>query len=318
MATVSYPAVGNDGDVDDAQHIDVHAIGDGIVEDFGFGATEAFKISLNNSTDEATVTPGKARVGGYIGEGETEIFSLPAVLSTTVYTIGWCYDPALNVADGGGGRSALGPMRLQVVTGALDTSGGKRWLPLYTVTRAPSQVLTAATRVDHRKWVGPTLSMPTFVTPAVAYPRGAQVYETSTGFTHLCDPNDAATALIWRNTSAPAAIAFPFASGLVSVNSLNPAMMHKSPGGMVALRGTVARANGNNLGTGATVTLGTLPVGWRPALNGRFYVFASGPSYLGASVTVATTGVVAMPIGGSQSSVDWIHLDGIIFRTGVI
>jgi hypothetical protein len=126
VTTNSYPAVGNNGDVNDAQQIPVHAIGDGIVEDFGFGATSAFSISVNDGANTITLTPGKVRVAGYVGEGQTETLSVPTVGSTTVYSVAWCYDPALNVAEGGGGRSALGPVRLQVVAGALSTTGGKR------------------------------------------------------------------------------------------------------------------------------------------------------------------------------------------------
>lgn len=315
MTTNSYPAVGNNGDVNDAQQIPVHAIGDGIVEDFGFGASSAFSISVNDGANTITLTAGKARVAGYIGEGAAETLSVPTVGSTTVYSVAWCYDPTLNVADPGGGRSALGPVRLQVVAGALDTSGGKRWLVLYTITRAAAQALSLATRVDHRRWVGSAITMPNYVTPTTALPRGTQILETSTGHTYLRDVNAAGSALEWRNATGPTAISFPLASGLVSVNASNPAMMHKYPGAMVALRGTIKRSNGANLGTGVSVTLGTLPVGWRPALNGRWSVFAAGPSYMSTSVAVATDGVVSMPAGGAQSSVDYVHLEGINFRT---
>jgi hypothetical protein len=314
MAT-SYPAVGNNGDVNDAQQTPVHAIGDGIVEDFGFGATAAFQLSVNDGANTITLTAGKARVGGYIGDGGTETLSVPTVGSTTVYSVAWCYDPALNVAEGGGGRSTLGPVRLQVVAGALDTTGGKRWLVLYTITRAAAQALSLAARVDHRRWVGAAVTMPNYVVPTITLPRGSTILETSTGHTYLRDVNSGGTALEWRNATGPTAAAFPFAGGLVSVNATNPAMMHKYPGGMVALRGTVMRSSGANLGTGATVTLGTLPAGWRPALNGRWSVFASGPSYMSTSVAVGTTGLVTMPPGGSQSLVDYVHLEGINFRT---
>lgn len=319
MAT-SYPAVGSDGDVNDAQHIDVHAIGDGIVEDFHADSVSGASITLNNATNEVTLSDHRCRVAGYVGDSEGAVtLSVPAVGVTTIYSIGWCYDPALNVAEGGGGRSDLGPVRLFVEDGSLDTSGGKRYCVLYTIIRTAAQVLTASTRADHRRWVGSALTMPTYAEPTVLLPRGTQILETSTGSTYLRDVNDAGTALTWRNVSAPAAIPFPLASGLVSINSLNPAVMYKSPGNLVSLRGSVQRSSGANLGTGASVTLGTLPVGWRPGYNGRWSIFfaaSTSTAYAGVSVAVNTAGLVTMPAGGPQSSVVYVHLEGIIFRAG--
>jgi hypothetical protein len=317
VTTNSYPAVGNNGDVNDAQQIPVHAIGDGIVEDFGFGATSAFSISVNDGANTITLTPGKVRVAGYVGEGQTETLSVPTVGSTTVYSVAWCYDPALNVAEGGGGRSALGPVRLQVVAGALSTTGGKRWVVLYTITRAAAQALSLATRVDHRRWVGSAITMPTYVTPTTDLPRGTQILETSTGETRLRDVNAGGSALEWRNITAPTAVAFPLAGGLVAYLSTTPVQMFKFAGCMVGLRGIVRRANNANLGTGAQVNLGTLPAGWRPSTDLGFNTLAFGNPNGTSRIGVDNGGLVSLSAATpGQSSVDRVWLDGIIFRAG--
>lgn len=318
MATNSWPAVGDNG-LTDSQWVSAAAIGDGIVEDFGYGNTEAFKISaVNNTTDEITLTPGMCRVAGYVGESETEVLDIPAVGSPTTYTIGWCYDPALNVADGGGERSALGPVRLFVEDGPLDLTGGKRYSILYTITRSASQVLTAAPRVDHRRWVGPTTVMP--VKPAsdvtgVDFPRGSIIHETSTGFDHLRDPNDATptpTGLMWRNISAPAAIPLPLRTGLVALDTGSAPEIYRIPGGGVGLRGAVKRSSGALLNNGNPVILADLPTGWRPPA-GKFLRFpvaaAGGPQ----AVSISSTGVVTMY--DTPMNVIGCALDGITFRT---
>lgn len=320
MTTNSYPAVGNNGDVNDAQQTPVHAIGDGIVEDFGVGATEAFRLTVNDGANTITLTPGKARVGGYIGEGQTETLSVPTVGSTTVYSVAWCYDPAWNVAEGGGGRSALGPVRLQVVAGALDTTGGKRWLVLYTITRAAAQALSLATRGDHRRWVGPVLTMPDWVgTANDTVPRGSLLiqtdYEGTTDAVAISSraPNTAETSLIWQSLNIPTAASLPLASGLVAVDS---PPQYVREGAWINLRGTIRRSNSTGM---SGITLATLPAGSRPSDHVRQIVPAiSGASQGFAVVYINTAGTVGLygTEGGFPNPPTYVQLDGIRFRVG--
>jgi hypothetical protein len=320
LATNSYPAVGTEGLVE-TQWPYVAALGNGIVEDYHTGGIAAFPMSLNNTTNVATIGLGKARVDGYIGEVTApQDLSVPAVGSTTTYTIAWQYDPALNVADGDASRSDLGPMRLICQAGALDTTGGKQYLVLYTITRASSQALTAATQVDYRRWVGPVFSMPDYFStaPSVGWldgvPRGSLLFQTNAdggaGTNNISHRglNAAGTALTWISFFAETPIAFPHPAALVAYDT--PAEMWKT-GTTVNARGTLRRSSGSNVSTGSNVILGTFPVGWRPAKMQRFILCAlGGDGY--CRVTLGTDGVLTM--SPDPASVPIVALDGLTFR----
>jgi len=318
MATDSYPAVGIGG-FTDAEFTKSYASQDGIFEDYHTGGVSALNLTRNNTTDECTIGVGMVRVNGYTLEVTSpHALPTPPISSGTVtYRIAAQYDPSLNIADGGGSASTLGACRLIVTSGALDTSNNKQYTILYEVTRAASQVLTAATVVDRRRWVGQVIEVPDYsnlVTGFGPFPRGTIIVQTADaaapGTMNMSIRTVDGSVLVWKSMTGEAAVPFPAAGTLVAQDE--PALMYKE-WGTVHLQGTLKRsAAGSNLNNGSPVILGTLPVGWRPGAGCRFMVLASGPVAVGIVVTPSGTVSMYDPVG--TTNVAYVQLNGISFR----
>jgi hypothetical protein len=289
---------------------------DGIINDTT--ATGALALSRIDAGNIARIGVGSLRLNGYTLE-VTAAEDLTVSTAAGTYLIAVKYDPALNVPDGAGAASDLGPCRLVIGT-SFSTAAGEAYAVLYQITRAASQALTAATVVDNRRWTGPMNVMPALpsatISPAQLFARGSVMVETDADATagrikmSMRLPNAAGSALAWRPLTEMAEQAFPAAGTLVAFDA--PARMELE-NGRVFLHGTLKRSSGA-LATGNEVTLGTLPAGWRPPYYTRFmcwgYSTTSNPVI--APVKVIPGGAVIMY--DSPTNVDWIDLSVINFK----
>lgn len=321
MTTNSFPAVGTGG-LTDSQWSTMYGSRDGIIEDY---VGNALSLSRLNTTNICQVAPGKMAINGYTLDvtAAHDLYCAPVVTgqpAVTYYIVGM-YDPALNVADGGGARSATGPCQLLITTGNPDTSGGKVYVLLYKLIRTANQLLAAAALTEYRRWIGPVVSQPDYPSDAPTgfgpFPRGTMMIQTDTDGVlgsvtiSVRTVNDAGSALLWQSLTRPPGVEFESHQALVALDAPAEVVLE---GSWVNLRGTLRRSSGTNLATGATVVLGTLPVGLRPGRTRRFSCLASPNNYAG--VYVALDGEVGMYDPPGTPTVDYISLDNIRFRVG--
>jgi hypothetical protein len=310
MVTASYPAVGTGG-LTDAQWSSMYGTRDGIIEDYVGNACALVRTSATNM---CRVMAGKISVNGYVLEiaNYEDLYCAPSASGVKFYTVAVCYDPALNVPDVGGARSALGPCRLIITDAALDTSGGKAYVYLFTIERAPGQALAATNMTDYRRWIGVTFEVNRYgsAIPNFDLPRGSVFYSAERHEWAVRSITPAGTGLEWFSYSRSTVLPFPSATGLVAYDQ--PAQYYQYGGSMVGLRGTLKRSAGGNLDNGSTVILGTMPVGLRPFANCKFITMGSGG--VPVAVTVNNLGVVSMlqPFGGNH--ITYVQLDNVQFR----
>lgn len=132
--------------------------GDAIL-DVRSDATRGYPLTRPASGNDVTVGSGASRVAGFLHEcvGPETLTIATATGSSRTDTIVVRYDPTFT--DEGTGKSF--PCRLAVVAGtpgggppSLDTTPpGVQDFPLYNITRAPGQALSATTLLDRRVWV---------------------------------------------------------------------------------------------------------------------------------------------------------------------
>ena len=95
---------------------------------------------------------GRAVVSGFLHRYDAdEVFSCPAVSSTTTYYFGLTYDPLRHANPGG-------PVSLTLTT-SRPSGGGKVYLPICRITRRANELLTDATIVDERAFVAPQITV---------------------------------------------------------------------------------------------------------------------------------------------------------------
>lgn len=95
---------------------------------------------------------GRAVVSGFFHRFDADVtLSVPAVTSATTYHLGLTYDPTKHAAPGG-------PVAL-TVTKTVPSGSGKAYLPIYTLTRRANELLSAATIVDQRAFIAPTITV---------------------------------------------------------------------------------------------------------------------------------------------------------------
>ena len=95
---------------------------------------------------------GRAVVSGFLHRYDAdEVFSCPAVSSTTTYFFGLTYDPTRHAEAGG-------PVSLTITT-SRPSGGGKVYLPISRITRRANELLTNATIVDERAFVAPQITV---------------------------------------------------------------------------------------------------------------------------------------------------------------
>jgi hypothetical protein len=324
VTTISYPAKGTGGfDIDQwATYFDGY---DGIINDLD---TTTLTLSRINVGDIARYSPGKIRVGGYVLEVTANHDLAVSTAAGTYYT--WaCYDPALNIAGGGGEASVTGPCTLGISTGLPSTAGGKQYFLLDRIVRAAAQSLTAATVASYRRWIGPGgLYMKAWPSPLGSYETEAEVDLTGFGpypvgsrmqvgqHTYVRQPEIGGTEMLWMSQSGRLSDAFPANSPLVA-QSETP--QYYIIGRHLYCQGNLKRSSGAVLNTGADVLLGTLP--FAPAEKRRFAVAGTGGRTVVAIVhgedTPATEGNVYMTDPPTYvGNVSWIDLSGIHFQIG--
>jgi len=317
MTTRSYPAVGKGG-FSDAYWSSAFKGNDGVVNDF---TGNGLQVDLISASNIARVQPGMASVNGYFLE-VTEAHDLPVPTGAGTYHVAAMYQPSLNVplpntdppqAD------PLGPCRLVIGT-TLDTTGGREYLLLRSITRAAGQALSAATVVTYRPHLGPSISIgampaqaktrPETALVGFQYPVGTVAYEESTGETWR--KVQATDGSVYWQASTQGPFSFAFSSGLGSRDAApSTPQYYKFAGSMVGMQGALARANGNELSSGNDINLGVLPAGFRPAFTVRFACKVGAGNKTPAEVRVGSDGLVTMTGNGT---IDWIDLSTIQFR----
>jgi hypothetical protein len=134
------------------------AMGNGILDDWG----QPYLGTLNDS--DQTITIGVSTVSGIAravicGFGHKidapVRLSLPTVTSSTVYHVGWLYDPSKQ-------GNAAGPVSLTVIAGPLNLTSGKVFVALYEVTRTSSAALSASAITRYRPLICPVITLPTY------------------------------------------------------------------------------------------------------------------------------------------------------------
>lgn len=273
MTTVSYPAVGDEGYSADQWQAQFGSF-DGIIDDQG----GAFSVTVNDGANTLTVAPGKVQVAGYVLEVTVaEVLTVSTAAAT--YWVVAKYDPALNVADGGGDADPLGPCRLQLVSGTPSTSGGKAYVTICKFTRVTSQLLSDAFagREDRRfrnspQWQGFELQSNTRGYLETR-PIGARFHEQSTGNDYVYERIPGDTDPSWRNVSRPVSQALPCPASLVAQDAAPTFLTY--PDGHIQGKGTLKRSSGSPLNNGSDVKLATFAVGARPAGYRRVVFFAT-------------------------------------------
>lgn len=150
-AEYSYPVVNQPMNDEMWQNVTL-AMGNGVL-DMGDGSY--WLRGRDNVSDTAIIDPGRSGKAHAILRGfyhsltASKTINLPPVTATTVYYVVLCYDPVGHNEDGG-------PITLRVVT-SLNRTQGKHYLVLWTVTRKPNQVLTAATVQRFRPRASPVM-----------------------------------------------------------------------------------------------------------------------------------------------------------------
>lgn len=140
--------------------------GNGILDD-KTNLSLSYPLTLPGSGNDATVGAGSSRVEGFLHQvvGSATVTIPAPTAGTTVYTVVVRYDPTRSATNPNPALGPLGvPCALAVVAGtagggapALTQSPAGVWdMPLYDVTRAVGQALSAATKTDRRVWVSGT------------------------------------------------------------------------------------------------------------------------------------------------------------------
>ena len=318
MTTDSYPAVGKNGftEVDWGAYFDSR---DGVVEAYA-GNLDLTRIDSGNI---CRIAPGSACVNGFrLDVTANEDLVCAPVSSATTYYIGVQYDPALNVADGSGNASATGPCRL-IITAAIDSTGGKGFVRLYSFVRNAGQNLTAVTPISdfRRPLGGPSIDWPTTIpTPPVGnatYPLGTFRFARDIKQIQVMSYDSAGTKN-WVDALNGGPFPLPLVSSLVAQSGTGTTPQYvRHSGNRISFEGRVARSNGHSLSTGSSVPLGTMPAGLRPQFVQSFICRCSG---VGNQVEVrinsdgTTDGQIIMT--DPASACDWVYLSNVDYRIG--
>lgn len=321
MTTTSYPAAGAGGYTITEWQSQVGAYSDGIIGDITATALDNVRI---DATDMCRILPGKVQVAGYVLEVTSahDLYCAPVASGAAVtYFISAQYDPALNVPDGSGNASSQGPCRLVITAGPPSLAGGKTYVLLYTVTRSPSQVLSAAVQADYRRWTGPFLDVssvprdpttqePTFPIGFGPFARGTQVYDRATRATYRFTYRSGELKML-NEVEDPRTLPIP--NALRAWSQTPEYYFNRS---RVYLRGDIKRSDDSPLLTANTtndLVVGNLPETFRPGQTKRYSLYAGGrrgPAF----VKIGSDGEILLYASGTQ--IDWIDLSPISFEVG--
>lgn len=315
----SYPVVNEPMSDEQWQYVTL-ANGNGILDTGGFpynlvlNGDESNTNSTNSmrlTVDEHTGTAQAIVRGFYHRLTQDKTLSFPGVTSTTTYYVVLRYDPIGHTEPGG-------PIKVDVVT-SLDTTQGKHYVVLWTVTRRANQLLTDASIQRYR----PRAAGSMYVWDESHKPDPGSVLWGS-----LCVVGS--TGAIYRSAAeseldgggdATKRAWVPMSD--VAIRGDNQAYVSPGHGArigstrigeLVVLEGRVVRANGNIFSSGTTngYLIHILPERHRPARERRFITKSDGigSSDRSAVVVVSSDGEVrAYP----NQSCNWVAVDGCVF-----
>lgn len=292
MTATSYPLSG--ANFSTGQWRDVFGGTDGIIDCDGTSETDG-RLTLSSVDDTATIAACRVKHRGYILDIDpSESFELAAVTSATTYAVGAMFDPA---------SEATAPLALYAAdkTAIVIPSSGS-YLPLYEVTRQPSQTLNLATVKDLRRFVGPSIVVAKGVLPDDA-PVGARLWDGVDEYYRV--RNQAGTGAEWASLTKPTWQTLTLPSSVVA-DGTAPAICKVS--GVVYFRGAWKKADGSKFlqagGGDGWYSLGTVPAGYRPSSNVSFSVdHAFDTSAVNARVEVRTDGTVRGQTQGDTSRI---------------
>ncbi len=323
--TGSYPADGTGG-LTITDWADYFNSADGAVECY---TSDALSLVRVDSGSICQINPAAVSINGYrMFWTATESLTCPTPTSgTATYYIVAYYDPNLNVANSDGtAPRPLGPCRLALYasTDISSALAGKTWVLLYEITRSAGQALTAALVKTHVKWLGgPTIEWPTSLgtPPSGTYltPRGTVRYAMDTRTIYGRTSAAGGTGnLVWQDILNDGPWSLPISSSFVTRSGKNSIpQYYRFAGSMIGFQGQVQRTSGN-LSTGNTVTLGTIPIGLRPAYAVSFICKCggSGNNYTQVQVNSDSTTDGAILMFDPPNSTTWLDLSPISYRIG--
>lgn len=295
------------------------ALGDGIINDVAGGA---FNAVASASDRTIVVDLDELRVRGIEFEGvdATETITLAAPTSgyTRVDRIVAHYDPSdksVIITQHNGAEVNVGTP----LPPALHRNSGGTWdLPLWRFTGGGGAASTL-TKVDERSWIGwMGAAANSAALPDVA-PIGSRFRAIDTSHDWVRQLVTTTPTWVdrdgtsWQNIGLPSSV----------VPSGQTPQVTKV-GGLVVLRGGIAKQDGTNFeaggGTGGSYSLGTLPAGLRPGTIMAFdvdYAYTTNRAQH-VRVTITTAGVmtatVQVPsVTGTPNGTSAFRLDGISF-----
>lgn len=275
------------------------------------------KITIIPATDMAT----KDSVGVIEGYAhrlmEKKEFEVPAVTTRTKYTVALQYDP---VRAEGGGESVI----LDMFSGTLDQSQGKKYVLVYEGWRDPSTLLSQMTWTPVRSRLAPTITvqrkehLPNPQHSGLIW--GTRCYCSATGEEYLLSHHPTEEYMRWQLLD-PAFLSPPWTDA--PDNSSYPWPGHGSKrgyrkiGDTLELRGRFTRASGANFevgggssGFGYYVFNVSAYAGEKIVHEQRFITASAGNKYQKLCVvTVTAEGeLYVMPVLGDTP---WVSIDGV-------
>lgn len=320
MTTTSYPKSAQNFPT--AQWRQVFDGQTGVVGSDG-SATTSVDLGLSSTDNNASVKAGKVWYRGYILDIDAadplSTFALAAATGPQLtYSIGVMFDPA---------AEATGPLSLyHALKTAIVIPTGGSYLPLYEVTRSPSQILSAATKVDLRRFLGPQVTVAGQAGLPATAPVGTRAFDGVDQWVR--SRNSSGTGAQWDNLTNPAWTAItPSAvpSAQTTTSVVLGADATQTPRsrmrlGKVELTGAFKFTNGNGFAPGSTL-LGTIAVAAHRPLDRTVPLKLSceqgtGFNTLRADLNTAGQIIAYVPVGAS-SFPHWISLEDVSFNPKV-
>lgn len=261
-----------------------------------------------------TVGRAEAVVAGYYHVlTQDKTISLPPVTSKTTYRICLTYDPREE-------EGRVGPVSIQVYDTEPPTSSGRVHVVLWSVTRAPNQLLTEASVTRERPRIAPTTYVyyKDHLPDANTQLSGALCVVGETASTYRVSSDDVGGEgnRAWVNLTSPTWQPLRLANVRESAGHGYP-LSYQIAGTTVKLRGHIRRSNGENFKQSLQSELsgwdlGILP----PEATPKYSVHAlnavsaeANPKY--AKIVIHPgTGIITAFVSADCS---WISLDNIQF-----
>lgn len=313
----SYPIPGEPMSDDMWSHL-AKAWGSGVIS-YGGAPYRLGNVDDINNTLTVYKADDEGRESGAVLEGyahrmtEDVTLKVPAVSEETDYVIGLKFDPLND------GR----PITLGVFTRPLNTTQGKKYIPIWEGRRNPSTVLSTVEWQTARSRISPTTTvarekyLPDPRHSGLMWGTICYTYRDQKWFQLQWATEDEGE-MVWVDITDPKWSDWVFVPDGTYVNPGSGFFRgQRSKGDTVELRGRVARADGSKFvagGGGASggYTLMYLEPGNYPGASQRFIAASDGYSSNSLCViTVSPDGVVyGTPL---MSDATWIGLDGIRF-----